>query len=91
MQDIVAKDTEALEYLNAGFMAALAASDVRWFERNLAEDFLNTGPDGSLSDRPGFLAHVARPAGVSGFRAEDVRIRILGRTGSLVACRGPVR
>jgi ketosteroid isomerase-like protein len=78
MQGTVAHDSEVLEELNAGFMRAVQGSDVSWFEQNLAEDFLNTGPDGSLADRAGFLAHIARPAGISNLEASDVRIRVLG-------------
>ncbi len=78
MHDIVEKDTEALQDLNAGYMRAIEASDVRWFERHLSEDFLNTGPDGALADRAGFLEQVARPAGISDLLAEDVLVRILG-------------
>jgi ketosteroid isomerase-like protein len=78
MQDVVAKDTEILDRLNTDFVRSVEDSDVRWFEQNLAEDFLNTGPDGSLVDRAGFLAHVARPAGISNFEADDVRIRVMG-------------
>jgi ketosteroid isomerase-like protein len=78
MQDIVTKDIEALEGLNAGYLRAVEASDARWFDRNLAEDFLNTGHDGTFLERAAFLERVARPAGISGLRAEDVRVRVLG-------------
>src|SRR3954471_22874152 len=78
MQDPTEKDRQTLAALNAGFMLAVESSDVRWFQGNLAEDFLNTGPDGSLADRARFLAHVAQPAGISKLEARDVRIRLLG-------------
>jgi ketosteroid isomerase-like protein len=74
----VANDTDILNELNEGFIQAVQASDVRWFEANLAEDFLNSNPDGSLADRDGFLARIAKPAAISNFRAEDVRIRLMG-------------
>ena len=74
----VTNDTGILNELNAGFIQAVQASDVRWFEVNLAEDFLNSSVDGSLEDRGGFLARIARPAGISNLRAEDVRIRLMG-------------
>jgi len=67
-----------LEKLNDGYIRSVAQSDVAWFERHLARDFVNSNPDGTLSERAGFLAAIARPIAVSGFRAEDVRIRILG-------------
>ncbi len=44
----------------------------------LAEDFLNSNPDGSLADRAGFLAQIARPAAIANLTAHDVRIRLLG-------------
>ena len=71
-------DEEILEQLNESYIRSVEASDVRWFEDHLAEDFLNGNPDGSLADRAGFLEQVARPAMISNFQARDVRIRIMG-------------
>ena len=71
-------DIETLEKLNGGYMRSVEMSDVRWFENNLAEDFLNSNPDGSLVDRAGFLEQIARPATISNLEARDVRIRIMG-------------
>ena len=71
-------DIDTLEKLNGGYMKSVQMSDVRWFENNLAEDFLNSNPDGSLVDRAGFLEQIARPATISNFEARDVRIRIMG-------------
>ncbi len=56
----------------------MRTSDVHWFEEHLSADFLNSNPDGSLVDRAGFLAQIARPIAVSGFEAQDVRIRVFG-------------
>ena len=52
--------------------------DVPWFDEHLAGDFLNSGADGSLVDRAGFLAQMARPCPVANLAVEDVRIRPLG-------------
>lgn len=71
-------DVEVLEKLNDGYMKSVQASDVRWFESNLAEDFLNSNPDGSLVDLAGFLEQIARPATISNLLAHDVRIRVMG-------------
>ena len=71
-------DIDTLEKLNGGYMKSVETSDVRWFEDKLAEDFLNSNPDGSLVDRAGFLGQIARPATISNFEARDVRIRIMG-------------
>jgi len=70
--------TDTLEKLNAGYIDSVQRSDVRWFEEHLAEDFLNSNPDCSLVDRAGFLEQIGKPATFSNFRAEDVRIRVLG-------------
>jgi ketosteroid isomerase-like protein len=71
-------DIDTLEKLNGGYMKSVQSSDVGWFESHLAEDFLNSNPDGSLVDRAGFLEQIARPATISSFEARDVRIRIMG-------------
>ena len=73
-----ADDLDTLRQLNSGYVRSVRMSDVRWFDEYLAEDFMNSNPDGSLVDRAGFLAQIARPCAVSDFEAEDVRIRILG-------------
>ena len=67
-----------LHDLNEGFIRAVQASDAGWFDAHLARDFLNTNPDGTLSDRSEFLERVARPAGIRGLAVSDVRIRRFG-------------
>jgi ketosteroid isomerase-like protein len=69
---------EILQQLNEGYIRSVQGSDVRWFAEHLAQDFLNSNPDGSLLDRAAFLAQIARPAGISSFQAHDVRIRPFG-------------
>ena len=76
--DTIARDTDVLEKLNAGYIDSVQRSNAGWFEKHLAEDFLSTRPDCSLVDRAGFLAYVALPATISNLRTEDVRIRVLG-------------
>jgi ketosteroid isomerase-like protein len=71
-------DIDTLRRLNQNYVRSVEASDVGYFEEVLSEDFLNTSWDGSLLDRAGFLAQIARPAGVSSLEAHDVRIRLLG-------------
>ncbi len=74
----VENDAGILEELNQGYIDSVQHSDVEWFQKNLAEDFLNSNPDCTLVDRKGFLEQIARPAPISNLGAEDVRIRILG-------------
>src|SRR5688572_9049226 len=67
-----------LEQLNRDYVRSVQESDVRWFDAHLSPDFLNTNPDGSLVDRAGFLAQIARPAGVKNLECRDVKIRVMG-------------
>jgi ketosteroid isomerase-like protein len=76
--DTRTSDLETLGELNRSYIRSVRVSDVRWFDENLAEDFLNSNADGSLVDRAGFLAQMARPCPVSDFDVEDARIRLLG-------------
>lgn len=69
-------DLAALRLLNQEFIRAVGESDAAWFERHLSSDFVNSNPDGTLSDRAAFLRQVARPATVSRLQADDVRIRL---------------
>jgi ketosteroid isomerase-like protein len=71
-------DLDTLRRLNQNFVRSVEESDVGYFEEALSDDFLNSNPDGSLVDRTGFLAQIARPAGISKLEAHDIRIRILG-------------
>jgi ketosteroid isomerase-like protein len=71
-------DAEILRALNQDYIRSVQTSDVRRFNEILAEDFLNSNPDGSLVDREGFLAQIARPALIANLEAHDVRVRIFG-------------
>jgi hypothetical protein len=83
--DLTSKQTDTdanalgmLQQLNRDYVHAVERSDVHWFEENLGEDFLNVNADGTLVDRAGFLAQVAKPLAISNLEPRDVRIRILG-------------
>jgi len=73
-----ASDLDTLQELNRGYIRSVQSSDVRWFDENLAEDFVNSNADCSFVDRAGFLAQIARPCPVASLAAEDVLIRTLG-------------
>ena len=76
--EIISMDVEILDKLNKGYVDAVQKSDVRWFDEHLSGDFLNSNPDGTIVDRAGFLAQIARPVPIKGLRPAEVRIRILG-------------
>lgn len=69
---------ETLTELNRNYVRSVAESDVAWFDTHLSADFLNTNPDGTLVDRAGFLAQIARPVTITGVRCEDVDVRLFG-------------
>jgi ketosteroid isomerase-like protein len=71
-------ELDKLHELNRNYVRSVQESDVRWFDANLAPDFMNSSPDGSLVDRAAFLRQIAPPCAVSGLREEDVRIQVLG-------------
>lgn len=73
-----ASDVDTLQQLNKHYIRSVRESDVRWFDENLSEDFVNSNPDCTLVDRAGFLAQVAKPSAAKNIQCEDVRIRMLG-------------
>ena len=75
---INAPDIETLHQLNAGYIRAVQTSDRAWFEEHLTPDFSHGNPDCTRSERSAFIDAVSKPCGVSGLRAEDVRIQMLG-------------
>lgn len=78
MQGDIQAQIETLRKLNQDYIDSVAKSDVRRFDEILAEDFLNTNPDGSLVDKKAFLAQIGKLAAVKGLKCDDVRIRVLG-------------
>jgi hypothetical protein len=67
-----------LTALNRNYIRAVDEADVAWFDANLAADFHNTNPDGTLIDRRAFLAQIGRGSSVRNIREHGVVIRILG-------------
>jgi len=71
-------DRETLERLNRDYIASVQNSDVRRFGEILADDFLNTNPDGSLVDKAGFLKQIAAPVKIRDLACHDVDVRLFG-------------
>ena len=76
----VAAETErrTIEELNRQYLRAGEHGDVDWYGEHLADDFLSSAVDGSISDKAAFLKRIARGRAGSGFQAHDVRIRFVG-------------
>ncbi len=73
-------DASTLARLNDDYVRAVFTSDTSRFEQLLAPDFRNTNPDGTIVDRPGFLAQIARPSNLRSLSCQDVEIRLFGDT-----------
>ena len=71
-------ELELLHDLNHNYVRSVQDSDVAWFDANLSDDFLNSNPDGTLVDRAGFLAQIAKKSPLTNLREQDVRIVIRG-------------
>ena len=76
-----AAEVQTLEELNRAYVRAAEASDVRWFDANLAACFMSSNPDGSLTDRAGFLERIGRPNPLKSLAAVDTRVRVVGDAG----------
>ena len=76
--EIISIDVEILDKLNKAYVDSVQKSDVRWFDEHLSEDFLNSNPDGSIVDRAGFLAQIAKPVALKGIEPREVKIRLFG-------------
>jgi ketosteroid isomerase-like protein len=74
----MSKDIEQLTVLNRDYVASVQNSDVKRFDKILAEDFYCTNPDKSLVDRIGFLKQTAVPVTIKNLEAHDVKIRVMG-------------
>jgi len=74
----VDSDLDILRELNRDYIDAVQNADVQRFDVILAEDFLCSNPDGSLVDKAQFLQQTTAPVRISGLKAHDVQVRILG-------------
>jgi hypothetical protein len=72
------QDRETLAALNHHYVRSVDEADTAWFEANLAEDFFNTNPDGTLIGRAAFIAQIARGSTVRNIREHDAAIRLFG-------------
>ena len=71
-------DLQTLIELNRDYIQSVQKGDVHRFDEILADDFLCSNPDGSLVDKPAFLAQTARPVTISNLEAHDVNVRVMG-------------
>ena len=74
----MSKDLAELTALNRDYINSVQNSDVKRFDRILADDFYCSNPDKSLVDRSGFLKQTAIPVTIKNLEAHDVSIRLMG-------------
>jgi hypothetical protein len=70
--------SDVLSELNRNYIRSVEFADVDWFRQNLADDFMNTNPDGTLIDKTAFLAQIGRGSAVTQLEVHDVLLRVLG-------------
>jgi hypothetical protein len=73
-------DVDILTELNRTYIRCVADADTKRFAEILADDFLNSNPDGTLVDKPAFLRQIESIGKLTSIDVDDVRIRILGET-----------
>ena len=71
-------DLETLQALNRDYIASVQNGDTKRFGEILSDDFLNTNPDGSMVDKPGFLKQIAPPVKIRDLACHDVNVRVMG-------------
>ena len=89
----MSRDAE-IRRLNEAYVQASLAGDVEWYRSHLAEEFVCIDSDGSVLDKPAFLAMTARGSELAEYRLDDVEVRFYGEvalvraTGSWTAKNG---
>jgi ketosteroid isomerase-like protein len=71
-------ELDTLRWLNDDYIHSVQHCDVQRFDELLADDFLCSNPDGTLSDRRAFLEHTAQPVPFTDLTVHDVNVRLLG-------------
>jgi Domain of unknown function (DUF4440) len=64
--------------LNQEYITAVLASDVDWFRKHLATDFVCIESDGSVLDRDAFLMQSADPCDLATYDLDAVDVRLYG-------------
>ena len=73
-------DVDILIALNRTYIRCVADADTKRFAEILADDFLNSNPDGTLVDKAGFLRQIDSIGKLRSMEVDDVRIRIFAET-----------
>jgi ketosteroid isomerase-like protein len=79
-------DRERLLKLNEDYNASYLSADVSWYRDHLADDFVCIESDGSVLDKPAFLADCAKGPDVASYKLAETTVRLYGDT-ALVQAR----
>jgi len=78
---------QEIRQLNEAYVKAAVSSNVAWFHTHLAEEFVCIESDGSVLDKPAFIAMTAKDSGLADYKLDQVDIRFYGDV-ALVRCTG---
>jgi ketosteroid isomerase-like protein len=78
-------DESTLLTLNQGYIDAFLNADAAWYDAHLTEDFICVRADGSVLDKPAFLAGTTPAAAADEYRLDDVAVRIHGHAAYVTA------
>src|SRR5215470_12328205 len=71
-------DRDELFQLNTAYIDSVRKSDADRFREILSDDFLCTLPDGTLVDKPQFLARTSASPPLQKLDAHDIDVRLIG-------------
>jgi len=80
-----ASDEVVLRELNNGYVSAFLTADAAWYDAHLTDDFICVRADGSVLDKPAFLAGTTPAAAAAEYNLDDVAVRIHGQSAYVTA------
>lgn len=78
-------DEATLLELNTGYVNAFLNADAAWYDQHLTDDFICVRGDGSVLDKPAFLAGTTPEAAAEEYTLADVAVRIHGQAAYVTA------
>ena len=86
----LAANEAALLQLNEGYIRAFMTADAAWYDAHLVDDFICVRADGSVHEKPAFLAGTTPDAAAEEYLLDDVSVRVHGDS-AYVTARGTWR
>lgn len=71
-------DEATLLALNTGYVRAFMNADAAWYDEHLTDDFICVRGDGSVLEKPAFLAGTTPEAAAAEYTLADVAVRVHG-------------